>query len=652
MAKIEHLKKPFRIRNIELKNRFVLGPHQGQFGFSDGLPPEKLRDYLVARAKGGVGLIIVEGGIIMPNSLREPTVLRAYIPEMVPAWTQIVRDLHQHGVKVFSQILHSGRQASSFSNPDMPLWAPSPLPCPLFREIPKEMEIEDIKTLINAYRDCAKNVLACGFDGVEIHACHGYLVHEFLSPDTNRRMDQYGGTLENRMRLLLEIVNSVHAEVGGKIAIGVRLSSQDMVPGGLSLDESPLIAKALEGTGKIDYISVSQGVAQTNEFVRAPMFIPEGYAIEGTSQIKSAVSLPVLAVGRMPNPDTAEKCVRENKADAVVLVRELIADPEYPAKAMAGLEAEIRRCVATLDCVQSVGAGKPVSCLYNAELGREGQNRLKRVEKEKRVLIIGAGPAGLEVARVSALKGHQVTVIERGSEIGGMLHLAAQVESRKELQNVMSFYESQISKLGIQLKLNTFATAENVIKENADVVIVATGAMPLMPPSPLLSKFDIEVGAKMYSYLDVFKMKWSANQKVVLYDGEFDALAMGTADRLVEAGVKVVLVTPSEKPAQKLSSSVQRMWLRSLCSKGMDLVAFRSFIGANAKEAIFKNVHSGQIERIPCEAIVFAQLRKANNDLYLELKERGLNVKAAGDCVAPRSARFAVHDGFEVATQI
>ena len=647
-----HLAAPLRLGPIEIRNRMIMGPHQAQMGLSDGLPEQRYGEYLLARARGGAGLLIVEGGVVSPNSLREPTVLRAYLPEVVERWKPIVAAVKAQGVPIFGQLFHSGRQAKGYNNLDTPLWAPSAIACPGFREIPKEMELEDIDAVVEAYALGARHLDSSGFDGIEIQACHGYLLNEFLSPHTNKRTDEYGGSLENRMRILLRVLNRVRDVVGRTKVVGVRLGSTEVLKTGLDLEDGWLISQTLEQSQLIDYLSMSQGVRESQEFIRGPMFMKVAYAAEWTAAIKRELKLPVFVVGRMNDPAIAEKCVANGQADAVVLVRELIADPDYPRKTLEGRVDEIRRCCAISECLHNTAAGRPLTCAYNAEVGREGLDRLRRAVTPKRVVVVGAGPAGLEAARVGAARGHSVLLLERDQSVGGALRLAIRTPERGELQGILDYYTIQLEKLGVEIRLGCEATADGVLAEKPDVVLVATGAAPLLPPSELLPAIELEPGSNIISYEDVFSTAWKGTEHVVLVDGEYDAVAMGLADYLAERSVRVTFVTQAEQPGIRLDASTHKMWYRRLATRGVTLAPFRALAGAGPTGARLRHVHSGAMESVACEAIVCVLSRKARTGLYTALKARGADVRRIGDCLAPRTLVYAVHDGFETAAAL
>jgi 2,4-dienoyl-CoA reductase-like NADH-dependent reductase (Old Yellow Enzyme family)/thioredoxin reductase len=649
-----HLAAPLRVGSLTLKNRIAFGPHQSQFGESDGLPPDRLRPYLVARARGGPGLMIVEGGVVMANSLRQPTVLRAYPAEVVDRWRPIVREMHAEGVAVVAQLLHSGRQANTLANLDAPIWAPSPIRC--FHETPKEMEQEDIEQVIEAFERCARSMGEAGFDGVELSAVHGYLINSFLSPHTNKRQDAYGGSLENRARLLYEIVARVRAALGVGRVLGVRLESRELVPGGFDLEESTEIARGLERSGAVDYISVSQGVWESAEYIRAPMFMPPAYAADWTAAIKRAVRLPVLVVGRMPHPSIPEEILAAGKADAVVVTRELIADPDYPRKALEGREDEIRRCVACNECTYHVSMGHALACIYNPEIGREG-TPLVRAEQPHRVVVVGGGPAGLEAARVAALRGHQVTVFERDAELGGALRAAASVSARAELGHVISFYERVLPRLGVEVRRSTPATRETV--EAAEIIVIATGASPVLPPSPLLPPVRLEPGAEMLTYLDAFARRWMEGEHALVVDGDHHALGLTVAESLVEKGVRVSYTTARENAAGFLDTPTRKIWLHKLCARGMELHTSTIVIRIGPKSAHVRRLYSGREETLPFDHIVYCVTRRAEAQLYFEFKEtcrqdtgRVRRLFRVGDCVAPRTALFAVREAFNVAASL
>ena len=424
-----YLWTPLQLGPVEARNRIVFSAHLTNYA-KDGKPTDQHTDYYAARAAGGAGLIITEEHSTHPTDWPYEKLIHGFHRDVIPGYKKITDAVHRHRVPIFAQINHNGGQASSmFSR--LPVWAPSAIADPLFREVPKAVTHAEIEEIIAGYVLVAQHCAEGGFDGVELQCSHSSIVRGFLSPATNRRTDEYGGSLANRARILVDIVAAVRHAIGNGLALGVRLCGDEFIDGGTTIDEAVEVAKIVEATGNVDYINTSIGVATASLFmIEASMHIPPGYATFISSAIRKAVDLPVVGVGRFKDPLQAERALAEGHCDLVGIVRGQIADADFAAKARAGATDDIRLCLScNQECVGRMGLNRWLGCIENPRTGRENEWRvndhLAITAKPKKVMIAGAGPAGLQAAIAAARKGHQVTVYEKETVAGGQVRIAA-----------------------------------------------------------------------------------------------------------------------------------------------------------------------------------------------------------------------------------
>lgn len=409
---------PLQIGPVTVSNRIVFSAHLTNYA-ERGLPTEQHAAYYGARAAGGAGLVITEEHSTHPTDWPYEKLIHGFLPEVVAGYRRITDAVHGHDVPVFAQINHNGGQGSSLYS-RLPLWAPSPIPDPLFREVPKAVEVHEIADIIGGYATVAGHCMEGGFDGIELQCSHSSIVRGFLSPATNTREDAYGGSLENRARLLLEIVDAVRATIGSDRALGVRLCGDELIEGGTQIDDALSVARMVEDCGKVDYINTSIGVATATLFmIEASMQVPPGYAFYIPSAIRQAVSLPVVGVGRVKDPHQAERALAEGTCDLVGVVRGQIADPDFATKARSGHPSDIRTCLScNQECVGRMGLNRWLGCIENPRAGLEA-TPLPRPARRRTVVVVGGGPAGLQAAVTAADNGHRVVLLERLDRLGG-----------------------------------------------------------------------------------------------------------------------------------------------------------------------------------------------------------------------------------------
>ena len=635
-----YLWTPLELGPVTARNRIVFSAHLTNYA-RDGLPTEQHAAYYGARAAGGTGLIITEEHSTHPTDWPYEKLIHGFHREVIPGYRRITDAVHRHRVPVFAQINHNGGQASSMYT-RLPVWAPSAVADPLFREVPKAVSAAEIDEIVAGYALVAEHCAEGGFDGIELQCSHSSIVRGFLSPATNRRTDEYGGSLDNRTRLLVEIVAAVRRVIGNRLALGVRLCGDELIDGGTTIDEAVDIARIVEATGQVDYINTSIGVATATLFmIEASMHVPPGYAMFIPSAIRKAVDLPVVGVGRFKDPLQAERALAEGHCDLVGVVRGQIADADFAAKARAGATEEIRLCLScNQECVGRMGLNRWLGCIENPATGRESRVVVRDPIRRQRVLVVGAGPGGLQAAISAARAGHDVTVVERESVPGGQVRLAATVPNRAELGDMVRNQVNECRRHGVTVTYDTPATVELVQGLRPDRVVVATGAVAQRPwwiGPDVVNACDIR---------DVLTGAADPSGGVVLIDEIGFHHATSVAELLADRGCAVEVVTPGMVVGQDLGITLdmEGWWMRA-GAKGIeqstDLVPM-GFDGTTL--TLLHHPTGADVVRTP-DWVVLAVPAAPDEQLYLELKAAGVRVERVGDCVAPRRAHAAVVEG-------
>ena len=425
----------YSINTLKIKNRLSMAPMTSNYGDRDGNVTEKMVNYYAARARGGVGFIFVEACYVNKNGKGFIQQLGLDDDKYIPGLKGLVDSVHQGGAKVFLQLIHGGRQTFPAISGTQPI-APSPIPCPVVQEMPREMTVEEIKSLVDDFGKAATRAKEAGFDGVDIHCAHGYMVEQFLSPYSNCRSDEYGGDLKGRMRFLNEIVENIRHRVGPEYPIVVRLSAEEYVPNGLSIQDSIEVAKILEKAG-VNALSISAGVYETVERLFPPMDVPQGSLVYLAEAIKKAVSIPVLTVGGLTEAAYIEQLIQEGKVDGAILGRALLADPEWPRKAFEGLEQQIIPCIGCNQC-RNRAVRQEINCTVNHRTGREAETQVEYDSslKDKLVMVIGGGPAGMQAAIIAKERGFTVELYEAADKLGGQVNLAIIPPKRERINDL------------------------------------------------------------------------------------------------------------------------------------------------------------------------------------------------------------------------
>lgn len=642
MGEFARLLTPIRMKNLNLKNRVVFLPHATLYASDDRRPTERHRYYYAERARGGVGLIVTESQIVHPTGGHHKLV-DASDREGVLLWRSTISACHDYGAKVFAQLTHMGNQTFGRFN-WLPLWAPSAIPDATVRDVPKAMETEDIRTLVEGFGTSAAYVREAGFDGVEIKIAHDGLLRQFLSPYSNRRDDEFGGSPENRMRLVLEVLQRVREAVGSDYPVGIRLCLDELIPGGYTLEDAKDFAVAFAQTGHVDYISGDIGTWMSIPMMIAPMAVPLGYAIYAVSAIKEAVDIPVIAFGRINDPYQAEKILADGHADMIGMARELICDPEFAVKAEQGRAGEIRACVAcNQGCIGKLLILDSIGCVHNPAAGREkelGAGTLQAAGRSKKVVVVGGGPAGLKAAEIAALRGHRVTLLEKEVELGGQIALAAKAPNREELGGIVRHLAKQVERLGVEVRVNTEATADMVLSEKPDVVVVATGARP--SPAP----FAVTGGTPVLTGWDVLSGQAPSGKSVALLDSDCHFEGGSVAEALAERDNRVQVITPTFFAGADIDAGSLILLRQRLAVKGLVYIPCSTITEVGDGSVTVLNVVTGEVQTIGgIDLVVVAGHKQSNDSLHKDLRGRAQELQAIGDCVAPRRVDMAIYEG-------
>ena len=640
MNRFRILFSPFRIGNLELKNRIVMPPMATHFAGEDGSVNDRHIAYYVKRAKGGVGYITFEHTGVLKQGRAFPNMALIDSDQHIPPFKELVEAIHKENGKIVIQINHAGRQTSA-SITGSPIVAPSAIPCPVRKEMPKELSYEEIQKIIEAFGQAARRVKESGADGVEIHMAHGYLLCQFLSPFSNKRTDEYGGDADRRMRMALEVLRAVRNKVGADFPVLCRLSADEYVEAGLKLEDTKEIAKALERTGA-DALHISACVAASGYLNHPPYYAEEGVFVHLAQGIKSVVGVPVITVGRIRTPELANQILEEKKADLISMGRALIADPDLPTKALQGRREEIIPCISCNRCVLSIRKGS-LQCAVNPETGREALFKLKKADRPKRVWIIGGGPAGMKAAEIASLRGHQVTLFEEQRRLGGRFLLAAIPPKKQILKEFIEYLTKRIKKLPVKIVSGKPFNLSLLEKDRPDVAIVATGAKPFFPAIEGIKEsqaISIEEGLSDPSHL---------GKKILIVGG--GGIGAEVADYLSENGKEVTLIEMREGIALDLVGHLQHFLNTRLKAKGVQILTSTKAIRFE-KKALWVEDSQGTKKLEGFDNIVIALGSIPNDKLVGSIKGKVSEFHVIGDASKPREVMEAVFEGEEVALKI
>ena len=643
-AQFKHLFTPLRIGSLTVRNRIVSTAHLTGFA-EKGLPSERHLNYWVSKAKGGIGLIVTEDQAVHPSAATDPFVIHAYRDECIEPFRRIATAVHEHGAKIVAQLWHPGSIFYGVREGSLPLWSCSALPGSFHIETSHEMEVEEIEEVIQGFADAGRRMREAGMDGVEIMGTHGFLIEQFMSPRTNQRDDEYGGSEENRLRFVRELIDAVRVAVSSDFTVGIRVSGDQYQDGGLTLDDMKRIMAGLTASGKLDYVSVTVGAGGAPI---PPMYIPPAAFVYLAAGIKQAVNVPVFCVGRVADPVKAEEILAKNQADMVGMTRANIADPELPNKAREGRLDEIRYCIACNEgCWGRLYHALPITCAINPSVGREKEMEITPAPVKKKVMVIGGGIAGMEAARVAALRGHSVSLYEKDEQLGGQLQIAAKAPGRQEMAEPVRYYETQFKLLGVDVHLGSPVDVGTVEEANPDAVIVATGGTPARATFPGADQPSV-VQAR-----DVLSGKAQAGRRVILVATDRGMEGLTTADFLSDRGCDVEVLIPHAFMGFPVEPITLILLLMRLDAKGVALTPSSDVKAVEGNKVVVANAFTGR-ERVieGIDTVVVARGSKADDGLYKRLKGKVRELYAAGQCVAPRKMLDSTLEGLRVGRMV
>ena len=637
--------EPISIGRMRLRNRICMPPMYTKYASESGEVTDRLIRYLVERAKGGVALIVLENTCIdWAFGRADGNPVTIHHDRFRPRLHDLVEAIHRHGAKIVTQLHHAGRQnlRSNVEGNQAPP-APSAVVSVLGGDMPRAMTEEDIEATIRNFADGARRTKECGFDGVELHGAHGYLLAEFISPATNLRTDRWGGSFENRCRFAVEVVRRVRAEVGEDYPILFRFSADEQKPEALQLEEGVRYARVLQNEG-VDCMDVSGGYydSMTSQF--SMHGVPAGAFVPLAEAVKSAVDVPVIAVNSLGwDPALANEVIKQGKADLVHMGRALLADPEIPHKLMENRVDEIRPCIRCNECLGALFRGWSVHCITNPELGLEYRDLLRPASPTKRIAVIGGGPAGLEYALIASMRGHRVTLFEKADRVGGQLNIAAiPAHKRPEFSRLVSYYQVLLKKLGVDVRLGVETSIDDVSRIDPDVVVLATGSEPRL--------LRVPGGERAVSALDVLvNDARDMGRDVCIVGGE--GIALDTALFLREKGKNVTIVKIREEIGMDLNFVLQ--WhMRTLIEDAGVQVRTGHRVVSVSDGGVTAQV-DGETTEIECDDVVAAVGFEPVDtcDFQEALRDRGLRVQTIGTCSEAGCLYDAIQAGFWAALE-
>ncbi|MBA3027850.1 MAG: FAD-binding protein [Desulfobacteraceae bacterium] len=639
----KHLFTPGKIGAMALKNRIVLPPMGTGFHDEGGYVSQRFIDYLEARAKGGVGLIIIEVTAPSVQCNVSNHQLTLGNDSYIPGFKKLAEVVHAYGTKIAIQLQHSSWELKD----GKPLQVgPSPLVVParvmgVMAGAPHGLTLDEIHERIQWFVSAAVRAKEAGLDGVEMHAAHQYLLASFLSPATNQRTDQYGGSVENRARILVEILKETRKLVGPDFPVWPRLNGQEFgFDGGLTLEETLQMVPMLEEAGS-DALHVSAYGAYSMA-IRAPICDIPGFLIPLAAEVKKISKVPVIAVGRL-DTELGEEILEQGKADFISIGRRLIADPDLPNKVAAGRWNEIIPCINCMECIERpVTEGRGTACAVNAAMGRERAFRIQPVAKPKTVMVVGGGPAGMQAASVAARRGHKVALYEKSSELGGQLAIAKLPPHKEELTNLISYMADQLTRSGVTIEYNTVVTPDMILEKKPDAVIIAAGAAPLMTDMPGVKQPQVLAAQDVLAGRQV-------GQNVVIIGGGM--VGCETGHFLSEKGKHVIVVEMIKRVANDMAPMVRRRLLDGLREKQVMMMTNTTCLEIK-EEGILVKTADGKQQEIQADSVIIAVGYQKNDTLFQSIKDKVPEASNIGDSANPQRIREAILSGYQAGLSV
>ena len=644
MMSFSHLFTPFTIKSTEIRNRIFSTGHDTYLP-EGGLPSDALIAYQRARARGGAGLIVIQVVGVHETARYTEALLMGTSDDCIPHFRRLCEAIHDEGAKVCVQLFHPGREL--LGRPDgvvQPAFAPSHAPSERFKVIPKEMSPALIAEIVDGFGQTARRMAEAGADGVEIVASHGYLPAQFLNPKVNRRTDQYGGPLENRLRFSREVIAAIRSQVPPEFIVGLRMSGDEHDEDGMVEDDSVAIARAL--APQLDYLNVIAGTSATASgaaHIVPSMANAHGYVAPFAQKVKQVTGKPVFVAGRINQPQIAEEVLASGSADMCGMTRAMICDPEMPNKAQAGRSDDIRACIGCNQaCIGHFQLGLSISCIQHPETGRELQYAAKpRAAKPRKVLVVGGGPAGLKAAAVAAERGHEVHLHEREAQTGGQARWAQLLPKRAEFGGIITNLTGEAERHGAKIHRKSEVTRALLLAEKPDAVILATGSRPHMPP------FEGQAQQVVHA-VDILAGRAKTGARVVVYDWMGDWAGCGIAERLAAEGAHVRLAVNHHCAAANIQTYIRFENIARLHKAGVEVHPWLRLYGGDGRTAYF--IHTPSREAVVMEDVDTIVLNTPNlqeDGLASVLDDLGIDYHVVGDALSPRTAEEAVYEGMQ-----
>lgn len=645
MSKFDKLFEPIRIGPVTVPNRIAMFPTNENMARPDGTASTEQIGYWAIKAKGGAGLVIA-GNAAVDHELSRITSTQLTLggDAVVPYLKNLAEAIHMYGAKTVMEIVHAGRQAMVPVIGTTPV-APSPIQA-RNRVVPRELTIPEIEGIVERFSAAAARVKKSDFDGVEVHCAYGYLLSQFISPFTNKRTDKYGGSLENRMRLPLEVVEAVRQRVGDDFVVGVRFNANDYAEGGVTPEVAREEAKMFEAAG-VDYLAVGSGHASESVYMtEQPIYIPRGETSYLAGEIKREVNVPIMTSGSL-DENIALRLLNTGQVDIIGMARPLIADPYFPTKLRDGREKDIRRCIRCNECIGRILDFGHIRCSVNPDCGSEDPERnryeLTRAEKPKKVLVAGGGPAGLEFAQIAALRRHKVFLYEKSKSLGGLLNISCIPSFKQDIALYRDYMINQAKKLGVKIQLGKEVTPRVVRTVRPDVLVVAVGAQPIIPKLPGID------GKNVCTAVEALKGDVKLGEKIVVVGAGL--VGCETAMHLTEKGKSVTLVEMLEQIAYDVDMVTRACLTDLLRLKKIETRTGEKLEEVTTSAAVVAD-RAGRRAQIAADNVVLAVGFEPNTDLVDSLRGLVRETHVVGDALEARKIFHAVHEGFHAARQI
>lgn len=639
--RFKHLLEPGIIGNMKVRNRMVMPPMGTNYADQSGFVTERLVRYYRERAGGGMGLIIVEIAAVAPEGKAIARQIGIWADKFIPGLRHLAREVQKHGARIAIQLHHAGRQTSSDRTGAQPV-APSPIPCPVCAETPRELSIEEIEGLVSAFGHAARRAREAGFDALELHGTHGYLINQFLSPYSNRREDRYGADGEGRLRFCMEVIDSVRKSTGKDFPLIFRMNANEYMDGGLALEDARKLAPLLVERG-IDCLHVSAGVYGSPAPNVATMSGTPLPLVDYAGEIKKLVTVPVIAVGKIHDPEQGEQVLADRHADFVAIGRGSITDSHFALKIEKGQVEGIRKCIqCNQKCLDPLLVyNEAAGCIYNIRAGREGDFPYVKARRGKRVVVVGGGPAGLEAARIARERGHQVVLFEQSWELGGQALLARAAPYKDRFGEILRYLIHRVEALEVDIRKGKAGTTETVLQEKPDAVILATGAMPFIPSLPGLN------GAGAVTAWDILQGRAQPGKRVAIIGGGL--VGCETAEFLAEKGHEVILLEMNDELAMDQSPTLRAELVSRLAKNGQVVIRTGAAVTGTQERSVLASIKDRRVTIGEIDSFVLAAGSISYNPLEGSLKSVMQDVYAVGDCERPRNAAEAIFEAFHAA---